>query len=300
MRKDCPKISLRKLCGLFGKTRHAYYDSNWRVEEQSIEDTIVLDLVTKMRKQMPKLGTPKLYYLLKEPLEKHGIKMGRDKLHELLSAFGMLVRRKRKYAYTTNSHHWLKKYSNLIRDLVVRHPEQLWVSDITYISLKDGFNYLSLITDAYSRKIIGYCLSQRLDHYGCLSALNMALAERENNCRRLIHHSDRGIQYCSKAYVDLLQSNEILISMTENGDPYENAIAERINGILKTEFDLDRTFGNSGEANKAVEEAIRTYNNQRPHASCDYLTPEEAHGKNGILRKRWKTYRRNYSDSVPP
>lgn len=290
MKRDYRGVGIKQLCGLFGKTRHAYYDKEWQTEENVLEDAIVLELVSEHRAIMPRIGTPKLYHLIKDPLIKHGIKLGRDKLHEILYSYGLTVKKKRRRTITTMSRHWMRKYPNLIKEIVVKAPEEIWVSDITYITLKDGFSYLSLITDAYSRKIMGYFLSRSLDHTGSLEALQNALKIRSFPKRKLIHHSDRGIQYCCKEYVQLLTINDIQISMTENGDPYENATAERVNGILKDEFSLDKTFKDHQEALQAVERSIIAYNVYRPHASCDFLTPDVAHQKAGELRKRWKTY----------
>ena len=164
---------------------------------------------------------------------------------------------------------------------------QLWVSDITYIRLSHGFCYLSIVTDAYSRKIVGYCLHATLSSQGAINALVIAIKQSKGR-DALIHHSDRGIQYCCADYVRLLEHYHIRISMTENGDPYENAIAERVNGILKSEFDLYRSFNSLAEASVAVDQAVHKYNHIRPHSSCDYMTPIVAHEQNGLLRKRWK------------
>ena len=182
----------------------------------------------------------------------------------------------------------MRKYSNLIRELDVQHPEQLWVSDITYIRLTNEFAYLSLITDAYSRKIVGFCLRNDLSAEGCMKALRMALSNRQYRQQPLIHHSDRGTQYCCKEYVDLLIDHKIAISMTENGDPYENALAERVNVIIKSEFKLYSSSSGIEETEKLVVTSINNYNNLRPHASCDYLTPEQAHLMTGNIKKRWK------------
>lgn len=238
---------------------------------------------------MPRIGTRKLHYMLAENLERHGITIGRDKLFDLLASYGLLVRRRRrKRACTTDSRHPFKRYPNLIKDLTVQRPNHLWVSDITYIGLRDGFCYLSLVTDAYSRKITGYCLHPSLKKDGPVAALQMAMAHLPGNLLQpLIHHSDRGLQYCCGEYITLLVNKPITISMTENGDPYENAIAERVNGILKNEFGLDREFNSFDEATRAVDAAIETYNELRPHASCDYLTPNIAHQKQGALPLRW-------------
>lgn len=239
---------------------------------------------------MPRIGTRKLHYMLTETLQKHQISIGRDKLFDLLAEYGMLVRRrKRRRVSTTDSNHPYRKYPNLIRELQVLRPNHLWVSDITYISLKDGFCYLSLVTDAYSRKIVGYCLHPTLKKEGPLHALAMALATLPKRPEApLIHHSDRGLQYCCSDYTTLLENNGIGISMTEKGDPYENAIAERVNGILKEEFGLYNDFGHLEQANDTTKQAIDTYNQYRPHASCDYLTPEQAHQKLGLLKTKWK------------
>ena len=238
---------------------------------------------------MPRVGTRKLHYMLAGSLERHGISIGRDNLFNLLSAYGLLVRRRRrKRVYTTDSNHPFKKYANLIKDLQVQRPNHLWVSDITYIGLQDGFCYLSLVTDAYSRKITGYCLHPTLKKDGPVTALQMALETLPANLQQpLIHHSDRGLQYCCSQYISLLENRSMAISMTEKGDPYENAIAERVNGILKNEFDLDKVFDSFEDASLAVNTAIATYNNFRPHASCNYLTPNVAHQKMGALPLRW-------------
>lgn len=239
---------------------------------------------------MPRIGTRKLHYLLSAVLEQHDISIGRDKLFDLLAGYGLLVRRrKRRKALTTDSNHPFRKYPNLVRGLQVVRPCQLWVSDITYIGLAAGFCYLSLVTDAHSRKIVGYSLQPDLKKEGPLSALRMALSTLEGQPKdTLIHHSDRGMQYCCADYTTLLQCNDISISMTEKGDPYENAIAERVNGILKDEFLLDRTFNTLEQAAFVVADSIYTYNKLRPHASCNYLTPEEAHQKQGLLKAKWK------------
>jgi putative transposase len=184
----------------------------------------------------------------------------------------------------------MHKYTNLIGEMEIGWPEQLWVSDITYIRLINEFAYLSLITDAYSRKIVGFCLRKDLSSQGCITALQMALMNRGYKRHPLIHHSDRGSQYCCKEYVALLTSNKIAISMTENGDPYENALAERVNGILKSEFKLYTSSVGLEETRQLVAKSIHNYNTVRPHASCDYLTPQQAHVTSGELKKRWKKY----------
>lgn len=236
MRQKHPNVSLACLCGLFGFTRQAYYDAVNHEKKTSIANMVVLCLVKEIRAVMPLLGTRKLLSELEVSLQEHGIKIGRDKLFDLLALHGMLIRRRRRLVKTTDSHHWLKKYPNLTSGLVIDASELLWVADITYIRTLEGFSYLSLITDAYSRKIVGYALHPTLEAIGCIEALKMAIATLKKTDIRLIHHSDRGIQYCSASYVDILMNNDIDISMTQNGSPDENALAERMNGIIKMSF----------------------------------------------------------------
>jgi putative transposase len=281
-----PHYSVNFFCSLFGKSRQAWYESCKNESEQQLQDLIVLKLIREIRLDLPRAGVPKLYFLLKEKLIEHHIKLGRDALYELLGNHGYLLKYRRRKPYTTDSNHHYKKYPNLIRETILTHPGQLWVSDITYIRTVTGFCYLSIVTDAYSRKIVGYCLHPTLHSDGAIEALLMAIKQSKRG-KALIHHSDRGSQYCCGDYVQLLQSYNIGISMTENGDPYENAIAERVNGILKGEFYLDKTFLSFNEALQTVNNAIDKYNHVRPHASCDYLTPVAAHQQTGILRKRW-------------
>lgn len=284
------QIGLRKLCGLFGKTRQAWYDTTWRLDNDKMQEAIIIDLVKTIRKQLPRLGGVKLYSQIKGQLAELGIKMGRDALFDLLRKYDLLIRYKRRYVATTQSNHPYKKWSNMIVGLEIKEPEQLWVSDITYLRTENRFIYLFLITDAYSKKIMGFHLSQSLSAKGCIIALQMALRNRCYAQKELIHHSDRGIQYCCEQYVAILLSHKIKISMTQNGDPYENAIAERVNGILKTELGLDITFKNYHFALEPLTKSIHAYNKLRPHLSCDMLTPEQAHLKSGSLTKHWKNY----------
>lgn len=283
-----PHLSVRYFCSLFGKSRQAWYEQVNRQSEEHLSNTIVLKLVKEIRENLPRAGVPKLHFMLREKLSAHRIKMGRDALYELLGEHGYLIRYRRRKPYTTDSNHPYRKYPNLIRELMLTHPGQLWVSDITYIRLLQGFCYLSIITDAYSRKIIGYNLHTTLHSDGAIDALLMA-AKQSKRQSTLIHHSDRGTQYCCADYVQLLNHYGIQISMTEKGDPYENAIAERVNGILKEEFLLNKTFSSFSDAEQAVHNAVEKYNHIRPHSSCDYLTPVQAHEHNGFLRKRWKS-----------
>jgi len=274
---------------LLGYSRQAYYQHKKQIEKESLQYGILIDEVLMIRKTQKRLGSRKLIHKLKPFMVQHQIVIGRDAFFDLLSERNLLVRkRKRRKPITTFSDHWMRKYPNLIEGFYPTAPNQLWVSDITYIVVGNGFAYLSLITDAYSRKIVGFYLSKDLSAAGCIRALEMAL---NNNpiLGRLIHHSDRGSQYCCSDYVKILNDNFIKISMTQNGDPRENAIAERVNGILKDEL-LDRSHLNYSEAVRNVSIAISIYNHQRPHGSIDYLTPIEAHFRSGKLKRRWKNY----------
>lgn len=247
---------------------------------------------------MPKLGTRKLHFKLVPLLKEHGIEVGRDYLFDLLDEHGMLIRQRKRKAVTTNSRHWMHKYANLIKEMIIDRPEQLWVSDITYIQLNNQWGYLSLITDSYSRKIMGYCFRLDMSAQGCVEALEMALKNRQYQLP-LIHHSDRGSQYCSGLYVNKLTDHRIQISMTENGDPYENALAERVNGILKSEFNLYESRLGFEATARYIDNVIKTYNEQRPHASCNLLTPQQAHQQQGIMKKRWNEYRKDYREKEP-
>lgn len=240
----------------------------------------------RIRSKMPRLGTRKLYYLLKDELIARDIKIGRDVLFSFLRAEQLLIKPKRSYTKTTDSKHWMKKYPNLILDMEITRPEQVWVSDITYIKTTSGNSYLSLVTDAYSKKIMGYELLENLSAAGPVKALNMALKNRKYK-HTLIHHSDRGLQYCSAEYVQRLKDNHINISMTQNGDPYENAIAERVNGILKYEFLWIDGFKDHLQAIQVIKQSIGIYNQNRPHLSCQMMTPEATHDQQKIKRKLW-------------
>ena len=215
--------------------------------------------------------------------------MGRDKLFDLLRNEGLLILKRKRYTITTNSKHWMKKYPNLIKDLTIHRPEQVWAADITYIdTMENGNCYLHLITDVYSKQIMGYELCDNMEASSTLKALKMAIKNRQYKEQTLIHHSDRGLQYCSKIYTETLINNKIIISMTENGDPYENAVAERVNGILKDEFGLAEQLINKDDAYKQTAQSIEIYNSLRPHLSCQMLTPNKMHLQQKITLKRYK------------
>lgn len=241
-----------------------------------MSEDLVEKLVNDIRRYQPRIGGKKLYHLLKSDLHKINGSLGRDKFFAILQKKKLLVKRHKKYVYTTNSFHWLKVYKNAFKNKVLIAPNQAWVSDITYLRIRNRFIYLFLITDAYSRKITGWALSDSLSIEGAINALKMAIKQCPSSIG-IIHHSDRGIQYCSKAYVALLHKHKMIISMTEENHCYENAMAERVNGILKEEFMLDSVFADKTIAIKAVKEAIETYNTRRPHWSLNLCTPQQVH-----------------------
>lgn len=293
MKQHHQTIGWAKLCRLFGKSRQAYYDHLWRHSDENMQEVLIIELVRARRICLPRVGGNKLLGMLKEEFNSHHIVIGRDRFFRLLSEHDLLIKPKKKYVRTTCSWHHYKKWPNLIENLQLNAPEQLWVSDITYLRTDNGFIYLALITDAYSRKIVGYHLSQHLRAQGCITALNKALSSlRIRSSTSLIHHSDRGIQYCCDAYADILLNNNIQISMTQSGSPYDNAIAERVNGILKAELGLDTTFGSYRDAIPATHHAIDVYNRLRPHMSCGNLTPDQAHQRSGQLTRLWKPKKR--------
>lgn len=285
------------LCGLVGKTRQAFYEYKRRIEKAQFEDAIIVDLVKKERRIAKRVGGKKLFLILKKALSEHDIKIGRDKFLDILRDNGLLVKRRRRRIGTTMSRHRLRKYPNLSKGLKIDRAEQLWVSDITYLKVGDTHCYLILITDAYSRKVVGYNFGRAMNADFCVRALKGAIAGRCYGDRKLMHHSDRGLQYCSEAYVKILKNNHICISIacpdpsgTENGDPLENPLAERMNRIFKDNFALDVPFATFEEAQQTIRNAIDYYNNRLPHSSVDMLTPKEAHHKTGDLKKHWKWY----------
>lgn len=278
--------SMKYLCSLFGLSRQAWYDGRKRKEDRQMEEVLVLSEVKRIRKDHKAMGTEKLLVVMQPFFDENHIKMGRDKLNELLGEHNMLVRLRKHKPRTTNSNHPYFKYKNLVKDLLITEPNKLWVSDITYIATELGNAFLNLITDSYSHRIVGWCLWPSLESKGTLNALKMAI-ESTIDRNGLIHHSDRGIQYCCHDYVNALKAGDIGISMTENGDPYENAIAERVNGILKHEYGLNQRFVDYFHALEQVKIAVDLYNQKRPHSSCQYLVPDVAHTRKGVLKKYW-------------
>jgi putative transposase len=274
-------------CHLFGINRQVYYRKIRRRACKQTKAGQVVTMIMEIRKSMPRIGVRKLYYLLFDKLRQ--LKIGRDKFFDILRANHLLIQPKRSYHVTTNSHHRFRKHRNLILDTVINRPEQVWVSDITYIGKREKPCYLSLVTDAYSKKIMGHYVADNLTTESSLKALNMAVKGRKDKVLSLIHHSDRGLQYCADDYQNTLSKNNMQCSMTNNGDPYENAVAERINGILKQEFMIDTYHQSLAIMKVIVKEAIEIYNNQRPHYSNYMLTPKLMHNQNKIQMRTYKT-----------
>lgn len=301
MKERYQNIALTRICRLFGITRQAYYGHLHRRIDTSLEQELVIKQVLQIRKQHPRIGTRKLYIMLEGFMAEHEIKMGRDALFDLLSAHDLLIRRRRRMTKTTQSNHWLKKYPNHIKDLTVTRVHELYVSDITYWKIKQGYVYISLITDAYSHKIVGYDVSDSLEAGSSIKALQMALSALYGAERHLLltHHSDRGIQYCSAKYVKLLEDYNIRISMTQNGDPLENAIAERVNGILKEEYLSHYEVHNLSEAKVLLRQVVKLYNEERPHMSIGNITPEKVHSKQlNKGERKWKNYYQKKSKRI--
>jgi putative transposase len=225
---------------------------------------------------MPRIGGRKLFHMIQENMSANHIKLGRDRFFDWLRERDLLIWPKKRYTTTTQSHHRFWVYENLTQNVKLTRPNQLWVSDITYLRTQEGFCYLALITDAYSRKIVGYDVSDSLELVGCMKALKSAL-QTASDLSQLIHHSDRGIQYCSGKYIDMLHARGIKISMAAKGNCYENALAERVNGILKGEFNLDIKFKTKQQAIDTVKQSIYIYNRHRPHWALTLRTPECVH-----------------------
>lgn len=291
MKDSYPNKSVVRFCRLLGITRQAYYQQGWQQEAISIEAHLVIEQVKAIRRLHPAIGCRKLYIMLQPFLLEHQIKIGRDALFDLLAAHKLLVRKRKRKIQTTWSNHWLRKYPNLIMDVIPSRVHEIWVADITYCATEtEGFMYISFITDAYSKKIIGYHAGETLEAVNSVKALQMAISQCKAPLHPIIHHSDRGVQYCSKEYVEVLQSNGMHISMSENGDPLENAIAERINGIIKEEYLNHYKPKNKKEVTEKLAQAVLQYNHYRPHMSCNMLTPNQVHTHQLPVQRKWKNY----------
>lgn len=280
-------MSITAVCRQLGFSRQAYHKSLQNRSVKRRREDLIKEHVCVVRRQMPRLGTRKLQYLLNQQCGGDRGPVGRDWLFNFLRTHGLLVKRKRKYIKTTDSSQWMRQYPNRIKNYRPNKPEQLWVADITYLLTQQGTMYLHLLTDAYSKKIVGYEVSQSLSASATGSALKAALAQREYD-GSIIHHSDRGSQYCSQEYSDIQKQAGMKISMTQDGSPYDNAIAERINGILKQEYGLDEIIPDERLLTSQVKHAINSYNTQRPHLSCSMLTPEQMHRQHNLPIKTWE------------
>jgi transposase InsO family protein len=257
-------------------SRQNYYRQRRRRRRRQIEEELVVELVQAERQLQPELGTRKLLIRIGPSLQEAGIKIGRDRFFELLRQRNLLIKRKKRGKKTTDSRHGFRVYRNHYKDLKASGAHQAWLADLTYIRTEEGFLYLSQISDASTRKIIGYEASDRLEAEGCLASLEQALGQLPEG-KRPLHHSDRGIQYCSLAYTEKLKQRQLLISMTEENHCYENAQAERLNGILKQEYGLGGCFQTKAQARQAVDQAVWLYNELRPHLSLNYQTPSQVH-----------------------
>jgi len=272
-------LSLAKACRHVGMSRQAYYKQVRAEGDCRERDQQVVALVQETRRRQPRIGARKLHYLLREPLAAAGIKLGRDGLFRTLKRAHLLVPPKRAFHKTTQSFHRFYKHPNLLKpgvyEGVLERPEQVWVADITYLPTQGKYVYLSLVTDAYSRKIVGHHVHESLQTEEVAQALKVALGTRRGR-GQLVHHSDRGIQYCSAYYQALHEQHGLTCSMTDGYDCYQNALAERINGILKTEFLLYRPE-NLDQARRMVNESVDIYNRERPHMALKYKTPDAVH-----------------------
>jgi putative transposase len=269
-------MSLSALCETVGMSRQNYYKARKQRERQTVAESLILDLVCQERAMQPRLGGRKLLHMISPELALAGESIGRDRFFKLLLAHDLLIERRVRSCRTTNSWHGFGVYPNLFQDAELSGAHQALVSDITYIRTSEGFMYLALVMDAWSRAIVGYDCSDSLEAEGALRALRMALSQLPESSRP-IHHSDRGCQYCCSGYVEALRAGKLRISMTEVNHCYENSQAERLNGILKQEYGLGGTFTDKRSVLPAVQEAVWLYNNRRPHLSLDYRCPMAVH-----------------------
>jgi len=271
-------LSVSELCERVGMSRQNYYAARQLRQRRHVDEAFILELVKRERQVQPRLGGRKLRHLLKADMKEAGVIVGRDRFFELLAENDLLVVPKPGMPRTTNSRHYLPVFRNLLSGRTLQGPNEAWVSDLTYIRTDEGFLYAAIITDAYSRKIVGVNIGDSLEAEGCLRALDQALNELPKD-KAPIHHSDRGCQYCCHAYVERLQGRNLEISMTEVLHCYENAMAERVNGILKQEYEMDQKFRTKAQAKKAFEQAVAIYNYRRPHLSLNYRFPATVHAE---------------------
>ncbi len=271
-------IRVSELCARVGMSRQNYYAARCLRQRREVDEGMIVELVKRERRMQPRLGGRKLLHLLSPELVEAGVNVGRDRFFEVLAEADLLVVPKPGTPRTTNSRHSLPVFGNLLAGKDLCAPNEAWVSDLTYIRTDEGFLYAALITDAYSRKIVGADIGDSLEAEGCLRALDQALHDLPAGAH-LMHHSDRGCQYCCHAYVERLQTRGLPISMTQVMHCYENAQAERINGILKQEYEMDRTFRTKAQAKAAFQQAVWLYNHRRPHQMLQYRFPADVHAE---------------------
>lgn len=268
-------MTLKRLCGWYGISRQAHYQMKWQQQQRQEEAAQVLELVRQIRHRHKRLGGRKLYHQLQPELLKLGIPLGRDRFFELLRAHKLLLNPKKRACRTTWAGSW--RCQNLLAEAIITRPNQAWVCDLTYIATESGFVYLALVTDLYSRRIMGSDLSRSLTLEGATRAMQKAISQAAHSLKGLIHHSDHGVQYTSRPYRDLLAHHHIHSSMGEVGNCYDNPVAERVNGILKLEYGLDDSFVDLAQAHLAVEQAVWLYNHERPHLALNYQIPYQVY-----------------------
>jgi putative transposase len=286
-------LSIKRGSELLGYTEQSYHKAERHREKQADKkerlESLLKEHIDKIRQKMPRIGGAKLWFMIEEKLVSAGFSIGRDKFVQLYAALGYRVQKRKKRRRTTDSSGWMRNYEDLRKDLIPTRPEQLVVADITYIDTEGGDAYMHLITDAYSKMVMGYEVSHRMRAQDCLVALHMAIKNRQykSTC---IHHSDRGLQYISKEYTEVIKSNRFVTSTTQDGSPYENPVAERINRIIKEEFGFDgvsRKIKDATQANVLMKTAVAIYNKERPHMSNHMLTPFKMHQQDKIPIKKW-------------
>jgi putative transposase len=273
---------------VFGVSKQAYYQRIKSNNKQAKKDKVILDLVLKIRKIHPRAGVRKLMEYLQADLTVQKIKLGRDALFTLLRNHGLLVKKTKRFHITTDSKHFFYKSPNLLKDIEINHSEQALVTDITYIKTDEGHAYLALATDPYSKKIMGYHLDNNMKVDLVKKVLTMAHQNKQFKTENTIHHSDRGIQYCCPDYSEYAQKLGYQLSTTQQYDPYENAVAERVNGILKYEYGLKRTLPDLQTAQQMIAQTVEIYNHQRIHWSLGFKTPQQVH--EAFNQHRYKSY----------
>ena len=284
-------MSINMACKLLGKARSTFFEvrknlANKAKREQLVEQYI-LEKVNHFRQDMPRIGGKKLFYLINQNKQPKQFKFGQKKFFDVLRKYDLLVKKRKKHVFTTDSRHWRNQFDNLVEGISINRPEQVWVADITYFKTRSSYLYGHLITDAYSKKLMGVVVSDNMKATTTLLALQKAIQNRQYN-DTLIHHSDRGFQYLSRVYTNHLKKHDIKISVTQNGSPYDNPVAERINGILKSEFGLGNCLKNLEEAQLLLEKAMHIYNHKRPHWSNHLLTPNQMHNQNELKPISWE------------